>query len=787
MFWRIGFHASKSPLQSQLDKEDVTVEDILDQEDLLQEVKANNKKLLQYLSRADVVHKLIYYLTEWEEDADEKRKYKFPLLACEILAADLPSVLEVVVQETSLTQLFNFLDRETPLPPQLSLNFVRVIQNVYTRKPQEVSNFLQQQPASIATNFLHHIETFGINELMLTLLGAMDEDERPDQGQTAHRWLQFDLVPQLFQQLTPERSTDVHINTIRMLSEIVRRFHNPSVARLAEVLMTASNVKQFLALMMDDLKRDPKSTVFTEGTNLLITIVDSLVRREELLLQRIASVSGTAASDTSNEFSGLASIASAPTSNNNGNGNADAAASSSAATDTSTSSTTDTPDENSGDNTTENANSESNGSTESTPTETETSPPCENNNSTTSASSSIESSATENSASAAKEAAYAEMQATKETFSIIMARAQEMIDFLKNPGALDPVTTTFGVLSPPLGMSRLKIVELLLVMLKTKKVWVEEEAIQLDMVNICLDLFFRYDMNNLLHILVEDIVSTCMTASDDTIKHLFNDCQLVARITQAVQEDEKMSQDPKAMRKGYFGHITNLSNKILQLEQNPVVQPHTKEEGFQEYVTGALATRNENDSHVLGGGANILDKHTFPPPPPSTEPASPTSPSPDPQSKYFVTPGDDDSEDKTKGEEGAAPDNENTADAEPAAEHDAAFDARDSLTDDDTPEKPDEEVEAWPEVQIVDRSGEPEGEAANPTEAQPTTETANENQQQPEEQTTPEDVKAEETAAATESTPKEEEKKPEPEEEEVLDFNQFNFWRINPADLVSSQ
>lgn len=45
MFWRFGFNSST--LDTLLDKEDVTLEEVLEEEDLLQEAKSMNPKLVE--------------------------------------------------------------------------------------------------------------------------------------------------------------------------------------------------------------------------------------------------------------------------------------------------------------------------------------------------------------------------------------------------------------------------------------------------------------------------------------------------------------------------------------------------------------------------------------------------------------------------------------------------------------------------------------------------------------------------------------------------------------------
>ena len=48
MFWRFGGYANISSLDSILDKQDVTVEELLDESDLIQELKQQNSKLVDH-------------------------------------------------------------------------------------------------------------------------------------------------------------------------------------------------------------------------------------------------------------------------------------------------------------------------------------------------------------------------------------------------------------------------------------------------------------------------------------------------------------------------------------------------------------------------------------------------------------------------------------------------------------------------------------------------------------------------------------------------------------------
>jgi serine/threonine-protein phosphatase 6 regulatory subunit 3 len=59
-----------------LDKDDVSLEALLDEDDLLQECKAQNTRLSEYFSRVDVLKTLLGYVTG-QTESEEKGRFKF--------------------------------------------------------------------------------------------------------------------------------------------------------------------------------------------------------------------------------------------------------------------------------------------------------------------------------------------------------------------------------------------------------------------------------------------------------------------------------------------------------------------------------------------------------------------------------------------------------------------------------------------------------------------------------------------------------------------------------------
>ena len=129
--------------------------------------------------------------------------------------------------------------------------------------------------------------------------------------------------------------------------------------------------------------------------------------------------------------------------------------------------------------------------------------------------------------------------------------------------------TPFGVLQPPLGSLRLKLVELLSAMLRLGNSAAESSIIEAHAAQKALSLLLRFPFNNLLHTQVTSMILHALDSGTPTlVEHLFEGCNLLGWISEAPHQvqptprngDEHVAQR-KPIRAGYLGHLVLLGNR----------------------------------------------------------------------------------------------------------------------------------------------------------------------------------------------------------------------------------
>ncbi|KAJ3288754.1 SAPS-domain-containing protein [Rhizoclosmatium globosum] len=215
MFWRFGYHPT-SNVDALVEREGATLEDLLDEEELLQECKSHNSKLIDFLCRPDILQKLLDTIIT--EHADETKKFKYPYLASEIFGCEIYAIIDAVITNPRLLESFwTFLERPAPINPLQASYFSKVNSILMQKKAAEMVGFIKSQPKSIST-ILTHVGNSSIAELLLKIIS---QEEIPE-GAGIVMWLsQQSLIPSLVDRLDPNLDIETHNTAAQTLLDII--------------------------------------------------------------------------------------------------------------------------------------------------------------------------------------------------------------------------------------------------------------------------------------------------------------------------------------------------------------------------------------------------------------------------------------------------------------------------------------------------------------------------------------------------------------------------------------
>ncbi|KAK6271830.1 hypothetical protein POUND7_008913 [Theobroma cacao] len=486
MFWKLTALSTSSPVESILDKENFTLEELLDEEEIIQECKALNSRLINFLrDRAQVEQLLHYIVEEPQEDADSKRAFKFPFIACEIFTCEIDVILKTLVEEEELMNLlFSFLEPNRLHSALLAGYFSKVVVCLMLRKTVPLMNYVQVHQ-EVFRQLVDLIGITSIMEVLVRLVGA-DDHVYPNFLDVMQWLADSNLLEMIVDKLNPSCPPEVHANAAETLCAITR--NAPSA--LATKLSSPSFVGRIFGHALED---SHSKSGLVHSLSVCISLLDP--KRSAI------------ASPLMHSFRNQHMYE----------------------------------------------------------------PP---------------------------------IPVNLETINAMLPKLGDLLMLLNVSSDEKILPTTYGELKPPLGKHRLKIVEFIAVLLRTGNEAAEKELVSSGTIQRVLDLFFEYPYNNALHHHVESIILSCLESKNDSIvNHLLQECDLLGKFLQAdknpiLSGDSNQPTLPAAgkcaPRVGNIGHITRISNKLLQLgSSNSCVQACLQENSeWNEWQSNVLQERN---------------------------------------------------------------------------------------------------------------------------------------------------------------------------------------------------
>jgi hypothetical protein len=218
-------------------KQDVTLEQVLAEGDVIQECKAQNEKLVRFLTQPEIMRQMInLIITVPDEALDPKLRFKNANVACELLTCDLDLINDALIEEEHLKMLYSFIetsyndtdgdkegqvtDSNQQLNPLLASFVSKTFCVLINKRPQGLFDFLRTKD-NFVTDILSHIEVSAMTDLLLRLMTGTGSQEIKDNVDT---WLsQKKLIPCLvnfLDQIT--HRPESQFNATQLLCDFIR-------------------------------------------------------------------------------------------------------------------------------------------------------------------------------------------------------------------------------------------------------------------------------------------------------------------------------------------------------------------------------------------------------------------------------------------------------------------------------------------------------------------------------------------------------------------------------------
>ncbi|EGZ17600.1 hypothetical protein PHYSODRAFT_560190 [Phytophthora sojae] len=497
-----------SPLNDLLEKDGFTLEEVLQEDELVQEVKTRNTKLIDFLSQEPVLLKLVEYVVESPDDpSDDLRTLKYPYMACEVICCDITSITETIVTASDgaiVETLLGFLFQPTPLDPRLAGYFEKIVTMLMVRKPQEMTALLNKNSDALLAGFARHAASFSVAELLKRLLQPYQADYMDDcmdfPGMSmgfppSNSWYGDD-DDHLGGSGTPTANKD---KTLSWQSE-------PTVVDL--LLKTLGDVeadsdahKHASEVLVDIIhcgtraqQSDPASPA-SSTSPVSFALLEHLETKEvaDKLVALAVPEEGAASSCTSS-MTGAISVLSALLSR-------------------------------------------------------------------------------------ATNAQYCATDEMPPAVACAVERLPQICAILKIDG--DDAGTIRNQRHqevPRLGLRRLKMVGLVVLLMQSKYQKVDIALLEQHAIEICLDLFFKFELVNMLHADVESMVIGILeSGSHELLVGLVKEARLLPRIIEAHEKNDEATAVAKGFSLGFVGHLHRICNMLMTMLED--VRGSTNEEG----------------------------------------------------------------------------------------------------------------------------------------------------------------------------------------------------------------
>jgi serine/threonine-protein phosphatase 6 regulatory subunit 3 len=158
---------------------------------------------------------------EASEDAEKKRIFRFPFIACEIFTCEVDVIMKTLVEDEDLMNLlFSFLKPDHPHGTLSAGYFAKVVICLMMRKTLPLVSYVQGHP-EIVSQLVDLIGVTSIMEVLIRLIGA-DETMYSSYADSM-QWLDdIKVLEMIVDKFSTSDCPEVHANAAEILCAVTR-------------------------------------------------------------------------------------------------------------------------------------------------------------------------------------------------------------------------------------------------------------------------------------------------------------------------------------------------------------------------------------------------------------------------------------------------------------------------------------------------------------------------------------------------------------------------------------
>lgn len=478
MFW-----SDPDPnIDSLLQKEDVTLTEILEENNVLQECMSPNKSLIDFLCKDDNLTEMISALiNEPSNNKDELERFKYANTICEILTFEKNPFADLIVNsELYMSKLWSFVciapnqnevdensscaHSNSILNPLLASFFMKVFHYLFTHQTEKVLDFIdsQKEPNDLVSVVLRHINTSAIMDLIFKsweYINCCDTKIEPEIFDRYKNILSKNsFIEKLIEVYKDKDSDSKHQYAANLISDLIKSKRDllSSTKQVDEILLQFENVELSKSLLTNIFETRTKSSISSglkiiqallvyqnqaqkfmdQNNEEFHTLPNGKSDDSEISMEKMPGIVTTNSQELSNEEQFMPPQLSSPV---------------------------DIREEHLS-------------------------------------------------------------RCIRNVCSVLNERIEDFVCLLVDPPDIKPIATTVGILNRPLGLIRLEVVHLFVALFATSDYSILEKCSQLNVLKLLTELFFEYSLNNQLHKYFEQIIdylfqnySKCKKCFEDEI------------------------------------------------------------------------------------------------------------------------------------------------------------------------------------------------------------------------------------------------------------------------------